>query len=161
MKPEITDFQQRLARGELTFDSYAVVGCPGSSRIEAIFTEMPMPVGTLYWRFAGAQMLEVLYLITLHFARHAKVGTRLIQELQRQYPEYQIITAAGSKDSGAPFMRATGWHEDPVMGWALKRETREDKALKAAGDDEELKTAIKDIVKGMQPVKRKPRKKGK
>lgn len=94
-----------------------LAGYPGAWVLYAIDDEMPAPVGFIWYRYVGVQVVDLLYVFTHENFRRKGVASGMLKWLCEQYPQATILGAQANEMSTKWLMK----HEfiKTQNGWLL------------------------------------------
>lgn len=104
----------------LLFTIGVLPGYVGVASLYACDVQFPAPVGFLWYRLVGKNMIEMLYIFVMDDFRRKKVATLLLGELLTRFPKHDIITGQASELS-KPWLAKQGFSETK-NGWLLKND---------------------------------------
>lgn len=111
-----------LKNGHYTMDlGYSTV--PGTRVIELRHRDMPMPLGCVWFRQLSDEVIEILHSNTIEWGRRCGVRTALHNRLFEYWPGLKSIVTGNGTESGAAWMRATGYKET-AKGWEFRRKAK-------------------------------------
>ena len=99
---------------------YGKSGIPGTTTIEAYHEDMPMPLGVVWYSFAGLNCVQIYSSFVDGHYRRCGIRTYLHEKLLAAYPHVErVLSGAGTK-SGMAWMKAVGYKKT-AAGWEYHR----------------------------------------
>ncbi len=92
---------------------------PGTFVAEANVSDMPAPVGTVYFRFSRENWVEILSTWVREDYRRRGVRSAINDQLTVWYPNDPIVTARGT-ETGTKFMKGYGYRKLANGTWIYR-----------------------------------------
>lgn len=92
-------------------------GIPGTNITSATLPSMPMPVGTVWWRFTEKNKLSILWSFVVDPLRRCGIRTYIHEQMRLAYPTCVFTTNEGNRLS-TPWLKKMGFTRGPHC-WAL------------------------------------------
>lgn len=89
---------------------------PGCCTIQVCIPQCPMPVGTVWYRWNGNSVIEVLQSYVVGPLRRCGLRTALHNQMIDSYPTVKKIITAGANDTSKPWLKATGFRINKESG---------------------------------------------
>jgi hypothetical protein len=87
--------------------------------IEALHQDMPMPVGTIWYRLSTEHSIDILDCYVTEYLRRCGVMTLMFQKLRAAYPSHpHVVTGSGTR-FGKPWLIRMGFSQHPLGHWFL------------------------------------------
>lgn len=94
---------------------------PGCCTLAVCIPSMPMPLGTVWFRFVGNSTIEILWSYVVDPVRRCGLRTALHETLLSSYPTVRrVMSANGTDDGGRAWLKAMGFQRAAATGdWEL------------------------------------------
>lgn len=104
------------ARRGLSFNhgNSTLAGC---RVIEAIYTEMPVPVGIIWYRHVGKSEIEILSCYVIDYGRRCGVASFLLDNLLAAFKGTTRVTSGDGTEYGKPWMISQGFVKQADGQW--------------------------------------------
>lgn len=119
-EPGYWDHARKEARNELALSWGWEKSCPGTSVVTATIPSMPMPVGTVWYRFHDHETLTILNSFVWEAVRRCGVRTRLHQYLLEIYPGVRKVETGYSTLDGRGWLQSAGFKRKANGDWYLR-----------------------------------------
>lgn len=93
----------------------------GCRIIEAHFCETPCPIGTLWYRHIHKDVIDILSIYVIDYARRCGVASFLLEKLVESFPETKQVISGDGTVYGKAWMRANGFYQSAASEEWVKR----------------------------------------
>lgn len=117
MNPKKAWYAKAIRAGNGVECHYRNTGIPGTYCIEASWEHTPVPMATLWYRWIGKCVIDILDVYVNHNYRRLGLASRLLNEIVKEHKEIVTITTESATTLARPWLEHLNFAQN-ANGWS-------------------------------------------